>query len=423
MQAASVSVNTASQLPKADLNRAPNPEGPGGEARRASSFQAILSRSLRGLAGAERDPAPRKKSALRSPASPERPVTNREKAAGPEAGLDRRVGRSGVSADNPVRTGTANDLRPGAEAAAAAESLTPKDARFAAAANRSGPENLGAANARNTPDSAERRVKTRERNQDTLSRAEESAAAVAVPAPKPAARSVEARASAEEPSPEGTGAVRRRGDRRDLKVSVVDLRMRPETPEAETGGKPGGTTEGPSSARETIPAGTRQTEAPVPTDRPSNSKPAQGAGFSDILARHIADAGAQDIVKAAHIVLRDGDSGLIRLRLEPESLGNVKIELKMTEKNITGRIIVETDEARNAFEKSLSGLRDAFTEGGFETASLEVSVGGGQAEGGGDPADSGDGPFLTERLRDFDRSLPAAPDVLYGKDGTVNLWA
>ena len=276
---------------------------------------------------------------------------------------------------------------------------------------------------RNTPDAAELRAKSRERKQDSLSRTEDSAAAAAMPAPKPAARAAEARSPAEEPSVDGPGAGRRRGDRKDLKVSVVDLRMRPENPEAEGGGKPGGTTEGPSTIRENVPAGARQADAPAPADRPSNSKPAQGSGFSDILARHIADAGAQDIVKAAHIVLRDGDSGLIRLRLEPESLGNVKIELKMTEKNITGRIVVETDEARNAFEKSLSGLRDAFAEGGFETASLEVSVGGGQGEGGGDPADSGDGPFFTERLRDFDRSLPAAPDVLYGKDGRVNLWA
>lgn len=301
--------------------------------------------------------------------------------------------------------------------------VTPRDSKPAAAANRSGPENLGPSPGRNTPEAAELRAKSRERKQDSLSRTEDSAAAAAVPAPKPAARAAEARAPAEEPSVDGPGAGRRRGDRKDLKVSVVDLRMRPEDPEAEGGGKPGGTTEGPSTVRETVPAGARPADEPVPADRPSNSKPAQGSGFSEILARHMADAGAQDIVKAAHIVLRDGDAGMIRLRLEPESLGNVKIELKMSEKNITGRIIVETDEARNAFERSLSSLRDAFTESGFETASLEVSVGGGQAEGGGDPAEPGAGPFFTERLREFDRSLPAAPDLSYGRDGTVNVWA
>ncbi len=420
MQAASVSVNPSSQVPQADRSRVPNPADPGGKAPHGASFLAILGRSLRGIVGAEQDAAPR-----RNPRSgyPERSAANRGQASGVAAGAARRAGRSGVSADNPARAGAVSAVRPGPEAAEADMAVTPRDAKPAAAANRSGPENLGPSPGRNTPEAAELLAKSRERKQDSLSRTEESAAAAAVPAPKPAARAAEARAPAEEPSVDGPGAGRRRGDRKDLKVSVVDLRMRPEDPEAEGGGKPGGTTEGPSTVRETVPAGARPADAPVPADRPSNSKPAQGSGFSEILARHMADAGAQDIVKAAHIVLRDGDAGMIRLRLEPESLGNVKIELKMSEKNITGRIIVETDEARNAFERSLSSLRDAFTESGFETASLEVSVGGGQAEGGGDPAEPGAGPFFTERLREFDRSLPAAPDLSYGRDGTVNVWA
>ncbi len=423
MQAASVTVNTASQVPQSDQSRGPNPAGPDGKAPRGASFLAILGRNLRGLAGGAPAEIPRKNPGVRSPGSPERPGTSRGEAAGPAAGTGRRVGRSGVSADNQARTESANAARPGSAAAEAAEAFTPKDARIVAAAGRFGPDNLGPAPGRNVPDAMEPRLKTRERKQDPQSRAEDSAAAVAAPAAKPAARPVEAASSGEDKAVEGPGAGRRRGDRKDPKVSVVDLRMRPENPEVDASAKPSGTTEEPSTARETLPAESRQAEAPAPTERPASAKPAGGAGFSDILARHIADAGAQDIVKAAHIVLRDGDSGLIRLRLEPESLGNVKIELKMTEKNITGRIVVETDEARNAFEKSLSGLREAFAEGGFETASLEVSVGGGQAEGGGDSADPGEGPFFTERLRDFDRSLPAAPDVLYGKDGRVNLWA
>ena len=67
------------------------------------------------------------------------------------------------------------------------------------------------------------------------------------------------------------------------------------------------------------------------------------------------------------MVLRNGDAGLIRLRLEPESLGGVKIELKMTEKQISGKIIVESDIAGEAFRSSIDALKDAFAESGFET--------------------------------------------------------
>ena len=121
-------------------------------------------------------------------------------------------------------------------------------------------------------------------------------------------------------------------------------------------------------------------------------------------------------------MLRDGDSGLIRLRLEPESLGNVKIELKMTEKNITGRIIVETDEARSAFEKNMAGLKDAFSAGGFETASLEVSVNGGETGGGGNAREDAPEPFFTERLKELDAAVPVATAAVRAESG-VNILA
>jgi flagellar hook-length control protein FliK len=94
------------------------------------------------------------------------------------------------------------------------------------------------------------------------------------------------------------------------------------------------------------------------------------------------DGGSMDIVRSAQIVLKDGDAGLIRLRLEPESLGGVKIELKMADKQISAKIIVESDLAGEAFRSSLDSLRDAFASSGFETTSIEVEVRDGRAGAG-----------------------------------------
>jgi flagellar protein FlbC len=125
------------------------------------------------------------------------------------------------------------------------------------------------------------------------------------------------------------------------------------------------------------------------------------ADFRAMLAERLQDAWNGDIVQSARIILRDGDSGTIRLRLRPESLGSVKIELNLSDNSISGRIVVESDEAKSAFERNMSELADAFKRGGFESASLEVAVGSGSGSGsdGRSAGGAGEGPFYSERLR------------------------
>jgi flagellar hook-length control protein FliK len=144
--------------------------------------------------------------------------------------------------------------------------------------------------------------------------------------------------------------------------------------------------------------------------------------FQSLLAERMRDAWNGEIVKNAHIVLKDGDSGTIRLRLKPESLGNVKIELNLSDNNISGRIIVESDEAKNAFERNMNELADAFKQGGFDSARLEVAVGGGSgggASGNGEHAGDSAGPFYSERLRSAVGSSadPATAASAYARRG------
>jgi flagellar hook-length control protein FliK len=148
--------------------------------------------------------------------------------------------------------------------------------------------------------------------------------------------------------------------------------------------------------------------------------------FSETLAERLKGSWNNELVQSAHIVLKDGDMGTIRLHLKPESLGGVKIELKLADNSISGKIVVESDEAKSAFERNMASLNDAFKAGGFESAKLEVSVGSGGNNGGGRQGDDPE-PFWSERrrLESFDRSVPESPSYAAAgrRPGAVDILA
>ena len=99
-----------------------------------------------------------------------------------------------------------------------------------------------------------------------------------------------------------------------------------------------------------------------------------GNALENMLARELHQHFNGDIVRHASMALRDGGAGTIRIALHPESLGNVKIHLEMAENKITGRIIVESADALNAFRKELSSLEQTFRDFGFASADLNLSL-------------------------------------------------
>ncbi len=96
------------------------------------------------------------------------------------------------------------------------------------------------------------------------------------------------------------------------------------------------------------------------------------AQFSTMLSQEI-KANANEFVKTGSIVLRDNNMGSINMILHPEELGNVKIHLELADKVITGKIMVESLEAYNAFKSNLQTLKNAFAENGLSTAGFELS--------------------------------------------------
>jgi hypothetical protein len=220
-------------------------------------------------------------------------------------------------------------------------------------------------------------------------------------------------------------------------VSVIDLRLKTDRRNASRDKPEGETSAATGKERPALVNPGMDLGAQALALRPADARDVETMGgsqpepsakaplsLSESLAARLKES-ASEIVRSAQIVLRGGDTGLIRLRLEPESLGNVKIELKMTEKQISGKIIVESDIAGEAFKSSMDSLRDAFAESGFETTRLELEVRNGMssgtgAEGGTNGGQSDDSdPYFSRSIRTLTAAVPALGTG--GRDGILDM--
>lgn len=102
---------------------------------------------------------------------------------------------------------------------------------------------------------------------------------------------------------------------------------------------------------------------------------AAGSDFQSMLSNAI-QQNAPEFVKAGSIVLKDNNQGTINLVLHPESLGNVKISLSLSDKVIAGQITVQSQEAYDAFKESIDSIKQAFAQNGFETAGFNLNFAG-----------------------------------------------
>lgn len=94
--------------------------------------------------------------------------------------------------------------------------------------------------------------------------------------------------------------------------------------------------------------------------------------FASMLSNQLQN-NAADIVKTGSIVLRDGNAGTINLVLHPEQLGNVKISLELHDKLVSAQITVASEEAFQAFKESITALKQAFAESGFQTGGFDLA--------------------------------------------------
>lgn len=165
----------------------------------------------------------------------------------------------------------------------------------------------------------------------------------------------------------------------------------------------------------------------------SSSAQAAGANGSDFQAMlsNAVQENAPEFVKAGNIVLKDNNQGTINLVLRPEGLGNVKISLNLDDKNLSAQITVHTKEAMEAFRESISSLKQAFTESGFETGSFDLNFSNqnqqGFAQGGNDGQNQQGANILASRTYGDFVSVDALPDdaanAYASEDYSVNIVA
>ncbi|MCR5318599.1 MAG: flagellar hook-length control protein FliK [Treponema sp.] len=105
----------------------------------------------------------------------------------------------------------------------------------------------------------------------------------------------------------------------------------------------------------------------------NQSAGANGSTFQAMLSQQIQE-NAPEFVKAGSIILRDNDSGTINMTMKPESLGNVKIRLEVSDKVIAGQITVHSQEAYDAFKQNLDTLKQAFQQNGFDSAGFTLNL-------------------------------------------------
>ncbi len=136
----------------------------------------------------------------------------------------------------------------------------------------------------------------------------------------------------------------------------------------------------------------------------SERKETDGQSFQSMLSQELKN-NAADFVKTGQIILKNNNEGLIRLTLHPETLGNVKISLEVSgDRKITGKIVVSSREAYEAFNENLDGLSDAFVQGGFQSAGFDLSwsdsSGSGNGRGDADAQAAAKSPFYADSIPD-----------------------
>ena len=108
------------------------------------------------------------------------------------------------------------------------------------------------------------------------------------------------------------------------------------------------------------------------TSSSSQTAAANGSTFQSMISNAVVQ-NVPDFVKAGSIVLKDNNQGSINLVLYPEKLGNVKINLSLSDKVISGQITVHSKEAFEAIKESLVALKTEFARSGFETGEFNLN--------------------------------------------------
>ncbi|MGL4388617.1 MAG: flagellar hook-length control protein FliK [Brevinema sp.] len=96
--------------------------------------------------------------------------------------------------------------------------------------------------------------------------------------------------------------------------------------------------------------------------------------FSSTVSRVQVEALMQSVSVKASILMNDGGSEL-RLKLTPPELGQMKLSFISEDGMMTGKVVVETSEAKMFFEQNLDNLRESLANEGIRLVDVSVELG------------------------------------------------
>ena len=204
-------------------------------------------------------------------------------------------------------------------------------------------------------------------------------------------------------------------------VRVVDLRSKLKTEDSAATRTVVATASASADKDAGFPAAQGLTGArDVSIGAPQKAAPAAAPQAQTALER-LQDMAGSELLRATNLVLKDG-GGEIRLVLKPESLGSVRIRMNLVDNAIEGKIIVDSSSVKQVVEGSIDALRRALTAEGFQTGSLQVSVGG-QHTDTGSRQEQEQQAHTVRRITSegFDRNVPGIENLSLG-DLLVNVF-
>jgi flagellar hook-length control protein FliK len=81
-----------------------------------------------------------------------------------------------------------------------------------------------------------------------------------------------------------------------------------------------------------------------------------------------------ELIEKANITIRDGKNSQLSMRMNPESLGRVNVQLGMENGVLNAKFLVESEDARQTLNDSLHHLKNALENDGITLGSFQVDV-------------------------------------------------
>jgi len=93
--------------------------------------------------------------------------------------------------------------------------------------------------------------------------------------------------------------------------------------------------------------------------------------YSSALSEHWTNQVMNDVTKTPMVKISD-DVSEIRLRLHPENLGDLVINVKTDNGKLSAQIVVSSSDVRHTLESNLTALTDAFSQRGLEVRTIDI---------------------------------------------------